>query len=319
VKIALGVGATCALAIGGALAALLLVGSVIGVSASAGAVPVAAVADIPAELLPMYRNAANQCGMAWEIVAAVGKVESDHGRSNAPGVHDGANFAGAEGPMQFLPDTWAAYGQDGNSDGSIDVYNIADAIEGAANYLCANGANRDESVRQALWNYNHSNDYVDQVLGIALSYRAKDYVLPVDPAAVGAGGFDKPHHDYPADDIPVPAGTPVVAARGGLVHRIDDGKCGWGVVIDGTDGNTYTYCHFSKVIVADGAQVATGSPLALSGGAAGSEGAGDAKGAHLHFAVTVAGRSVCPQTLLDAWARGEAADPASAPTSGCTS
>ena len=131
----------------------------------------AAVADIPPELLPVYQQAAKDtCEMPWGVLAAIGKVETDHGRSDLPGVHSGSNFAGAEGPMQFMPATWAAYGVDGNHDGVTDVYNSVDAIWGAANYLCANGAGDPPRLRDAIWNYNHDWGYVDDVLRRADAY-----------------------------------------------------------------------------------------------------------------------------------------------------
>ena len=64
--------------------------------------------DYPAVLPGLYLAAARTCpGLPWSVLAGIGKVESDHGRSDAPGVHSGANFAGAEGPMQFEPATFA--------------------------------------------------------------------------------------------------------------------------------------------------------------------------------------------------------------------
>lgn len=67
----------------------------------------AALADIPSGYLALYVDAATTCpGLDWSVLAAVGKAESDHGRSTLPGVTDGANYAGARGPMQFLPPTF---------------------------------------------------------------------------------------------------------------------------------------------------------------------------------------------------------------------
>jgi hypothetical protein len=130
-----------------------------------------ALSDIPPELLPVYQQAAKDtCGMPWGVLAAIGKVETDHGRSDLPGVHSGANFAGAEGPMQFEPGTWAAYGVDGNHDGVTDVYDSVDAIWGAANYLCSNGAGDPARLRDAIWNYNHDWGYVNDVLRRADEY-----------------------------------------------------------------------------------------------------------------------------------------------------
>lgn len=67
-----------------------------------------ALTDIPAEYLVLYRQTATLCsGLDWSILAAIGKIETDHGRSPLPGVHSGTNSAGAGGPMQFLASTFA--------------------------------------------------------------------------------------------------------------------------------------------------------------------------------------------------------------------
>ena len=98
-----------------------------------------AVQDIPPDLLALYRQAASLCpGLPWPALAGVGKVESDHNRP--PGQ---VSSAGAEGPMQFLPATWASYGLDGDADGRSDPFDPADAIPAAADYLCQHGAARD--------------------------------------------------------------------------------------------------------------------------------------------------------------------------------
>jgi len=69
-----------------------------------------ALSDIPADYLALYQAAALSCpGLDWSVLAAIGKVETDHGRSTLPGIHSGHNSAGAEGPMQFLPATFAGY------------------------------------------------------------------------------------------------------------------------------------------------------------------------------------------------------------------
>ena len=124
-----------------------------------------ALAEIPPDYLALYQEAAKTCpGLSWTILAAIGSIESSHGRSTAPGVHSGANFAGARGPMQFLAPTWAAYGVDGDKDGRRDEYNPADAVYGAANYLCASGAGDPSRLPDAIWAYNHADWYVDDVL-----------------------------------------------------------------------------------------------------------------------------------------------------------
>ncbi|MEU6038640.1 bifunctional lytic transglycosylase/C40 family peptidase [Actinomadura sp. NPDC047616] len=128
--------------------------------------------DIPPAYLRWYLDAANTCpGLPWNVLAAIGKTESDHGRSTAPGVHTGENHAGAGGPMQFLAPTWAAYGVDGDHDGRKDRYNPADAIHGAARLLCANGAGKGgRHLSRAIWHYNHSDHYVRTVLARAARY-----------------------------------------------------------------------------------------------------------------------------------------------------
>ena len=172
--VALGVAGVVAFvaAVGGAMVLFSL--AVLGADAEPGdhhASP-AALADIPPELLSVYRQAAESCGMAWSVLAAVGKTESDHGRSALAGVRSGSNQSGAMGPMQFLANTWAAYGVDADHDGSADVYGDIDAIWGAARYLCANGASDPARVRSALWRYNHADWYVAEVLEVAAGYRA---------------------------------------------------------------------------------------------------------------------------------------------------
>ncbi len=183
--------AAVALGVGGAMVALLLAVMAIGgmmlgaskaVGAPAGDPSAYAVADIPPEMLAIYRKAAETCpGLSWSVLAAIGSVETDHGRSTLPGVQSGENFAGAGGPMQFLQGTWDAYGVDGDGDGDKDRYDPVDAIWGAANYLCANGAGSGRE-RDAIWNYNHDWGYVDDVLR-----RADEYATAPVGGNVGSG------------------------------------------------------------------------------------------------------------------------------------
>jgi hypothetical protein len=131
----------------------------------------AAVADIPTQLIPTYQSAALTCpGLPWTVLAAIGKIESDHGRSRAVGVTSGENHAGAGGPMQFLSSTWAAYGVDGDGDGVISRYSPVDAIFGAARYLCASGAGQHSRLASAIFAYNHADWNVREVLAQAQSY-----------------------------------------------------------------------------------------------------------------------------------------------------
>jgi cell wall-associated NlpC family hydrolase len=143
--------------------------------------------DIPRAYLPLYQAAADSCpGLPWSVLAAIGKVESDHGRSTAPGVTSGANFAGAAGPMQIgiggkAGNTFAGYAVDADG-GGADVYNPADAVFTAAHYLCRNGAGRGADLAKAVFAYNHSDRYVSQVLAIASGYAATQGLPPGAPA-----------------------------------------------------------------------------------------------------------------------------------------
>jgi hypothetical protein len=120
--------------------------------------------------LDLYKRAATTCpGLPWTVLAAIGQVESDHGR-NA-----GQSSAGALGPMQFLPSTWKAYGVDGDGDGKADITNPFDAIPGAAKYLCASGGGKGgDSLYKAIFAYNHADWYVQKVLNLAAAY-ARQY------------------------------------------------------------------------------------------------------------------------------------------------
>ncbi|WP_243711315.1 lytic transglycosylase domain-containing protein [Actinomadura sp. KC216] len=123
----------------------------------------------PSSYLDLYKQAATTCrGLSWTVLAAIGQVESDHGRNAGP------SSAGALGPMQFMPATWKAYGVDGDRDGRADIMNPYDAIPGAAKYLCANGAGRGgKQLYRAVYQYNHAHWYVQKVLSLARAYAAR--------------------------------------------------------------------------------------------------------------------------------------------------
>jgi cell wall-associated NlpC family hydrolase len=139
---------------------------------------------VPADYLGLYKKAGSAFGMPWNVLAGVGKVETNHGRSTLPGVLSGENFAGAGGPMQFLAPTWAAFAVDGNSDGKKDRYDPEDAIPSAARYLKHNGA--PGRMRTAIFMYNHSWDYVDLVLSWAKRYGGGDFTVVQTDGAICA-------------------------------------------------------------------------------------------------------------------------------------
>jgi hypothetical protein len=115
----------------------------------------------------LYQAAATTCpGLSWTVLAAIGQIESDHGKNIGP------SSAGALGPMQFLPSTWAKWGRDADGDGKADILDPFDAVYSAAAYLCAYdpGAGL-TNLRAAVFAYNHADWYVDEVLALAVRYR----------------------------------------------------------------------------------------------------------------------------------------------------
>ena len=100
--------------------------------------PAANTSDIPSSYLKLYKAAGSRYGVDWRILAAIGKNESDHGRSKAPGVTSGRNYADCcSGPMQLCTvkscgNTWGYYAIDGDNDGVESVYDPADSIYAAA-------------------------------------------------------------------------------------------------------------------------------------------------------------------------------------------
>lgn len=157
---------------------MLLLVPVLAIAAVSGRIAVSspsqtAVADIPPDYLLLYEQAAVAFDVPWQVLAGIGKVECDHGRNPDPACwQEGAeNAAGAGGPMQFLASTWQTYGVAANGSGTPDRWNAADAILSAANYLKANGA--PENIEAAVFAYNHSDAYVQQVLAWAGLYASE--------------------------------------------------------------------------------------------------------------------------------------------------
>ncbi len=138
-----------------------------------GAASATATANIPPAMLALYQQAATTCpGLPWTVLAAIGTVESGNDQSTLPGVHSGANSAGAEGPMQFEPATFAAYDTPVPPGGVTppSPYDPTDAVYAAARDLCANGAENGAELSAAVFAYNHSQTYATEVLDLAQTY-----------------------------------------------------------------------------------------------------------------------------------------------------
>ena len=126
---------------------------------------------VPSSYLNLYKaSAAKYCpGMSWTVLAAIGEIESGNG------TNDGPSSAGARGPMQFMPATWAEWGIVGfGQSGPPDIMNPLDAVPSAARMLCADGAGSTTGLRGAIFAYNHATWYVDEVLALASEY-AQNY------------------------------------------------------------------------------------------------------------------------------------------------
>ena len=141
--------------------------------------------SIPANYLSLFKSIGTKYKVPWVVLAGIGKIESDDGRTTLPGVRSGSNAFGAAGPMQIgiggaSTNTWggapvhpatehvSGVATDANGDGIASVYEPADAIAGAAKYLLEHGILT--SIPNAIFAYNHLNSYVESVLGWANLY-----------------------------------------------------------------------------------------------------------------------------------------------------
>ncbi|MEU6606076.1 lytic transglycosylase domain-containing protein [Streptomyces shenzhenensis] len=202
-------------------------------------------AGIPATVLDAYKRAEAElrsakpgCNLPWELLAAIGKVESGQargGRVDANGDTlspilgpqlDGNGFAlirdtdngaydgnslydQAVGPMQFIPSTWAWAGRDGNGDGKKDPNNIYDAALAAGHYLCRYGW--DLSVQadldKAILSYNNSQDYLNTVLSWLEYYRRGTHSIPDGTGRLPSSRSDEPDRTSPSPSPEKPGGS----------------------------------------------------------------------------------------------------------------
>ncbi|WP_189698908.1 lytic transglycosylase domain-containing protein, partial [Streptomyces chromofuscus] len=201
-----------------------------------------AAAGIPATVLDAYKKAAAElreakpgCNLPWELLAAIGKVESGQagggnvdadGNTITPilgpalngngfahisdsdnGAYDGdSTYDRAVGPMQFIPTTWAWAGRDGNGDGVKNPNNIYDAALAAGHYLCRFGwdLSVEDDLHSAILSYNHSTDYLNTVLSWLEYYRKGTHEIPDGTGALPANRSDDPDRSKPATQKPSP-------------------------------------------------------------------------------------------------------------------
>lgn len=267
-------------------------------------------AGIPASVLAAYKRAEQSirstdpnCNLPWQLLAGIGKVESGQargGKVDANGttlspilgpVLNGVGFANisdtdngvydgdtthdrAIGPMQFIPSTWATWGQDANGDGKKDPSNIYDAAQAAGMYLCANDRNLavKADLDRAVLSYNHSREYLNTVLSWFEYYKRGTHQVPdgtgvlpgdrSDDRVTKPGGntpppkppVTKPPTPKPDPSKPVvpkpPTPTPAPATK---VARITDASTG---TLTATAGGTFA--HRPAVVALD----AAGKPVA---------------------------------------------------------
>jgi membrane-bound lytic murein transglycosylase B len=122
----------------------------------------------PTSYIQLFQeSAALYCpGLPWEVLAAIGQIESGFGANTGP------STAGALGPMQFLPSTWAEWGISGFGDqGPPNIMDPFDAVPSAARYLCAAGGSTAAGLPRAIFAYNHADWYVNEVLALARQYQ----------------------------------------------------------------------------------------------------------------------------------------------------
>jgi hypothetical protein len=196
--------------------------------------PQLAADGIPAVALDAYEKAAARvaqtypgCGLPWPLLAAIGRVESDHGRFGGSQLYANGNdvprvigiplngngtalvrdtdhgrldgdtvYDHAVGPMQFIPSTWATWGVDGNGDGVASPFNIYDAALAAADYLCAAGGNLQTAAGQirAVLAYNDSSAYLATVLSLEKIYASGQpgVTIPILPSVPEPPAHEKP-------------------------------------------------------------------------------------------------------------------------------
>lgn len=278
---------------------------------------------VPPQFMPYYRSAEEKYGIPWYILAAIHFHETTF--STHPSM---TSSVGAIGHMQFMPLTWigwnypggtrlgnaaipdhiltdpaqiakyGGYGTDANGDGRADPWDVEDAIHTTAKYLQANGFAQNQ--RNAIWHYNHSQTYVNNILSTAEKFKNAATYKPNGLPEITPGMFMVPlkdalvtshfgprwgrNHNGIDLDHPYPSNTaPIVAAADGVVTH-SQWMNGYGNIViikhnfDGTRYDT-AYAHLDSRAVSVGQTVKKGQFIGMMGNTGGS------KGAHLHFEI----------------------------------
>lgn len=265
--------------------------------------------DIPEVIFRSYVSASARtgevsggCEVRWTILAGIGKVEANHGRTHGSqttfsedgdvrpliigqpldGIsgttavpdsdqgrwdHDRV-WDHAVGPMQFIPSSWQSFGRDGNNDAEQDPHNAFDAALGAVAHLCVSAPGdyqERDALARALYAYNRSASYVDEVIYWIEYYDAVLDGLAILSGAAGARGdgpffvcpVQGPHHfsddfgvprpggrTHQGNDIFAATGTPIVAPFPGQAEANPNSLGGLAVNVYGAEGYVYN-AHMS--------------------------------------------------------------------------
>lgn len=297
--------------------------------------------EIPAEYIPIYQAAAKKYGVPWNLLAAHHRVETRFST-----IKKMVSPVGAVGHMQFMVLTWigwgyggdrlgnanipkeiltdpkmikkyGGYGVDANGDGKADPWDLEDAVFSAANYLAKNGA-AEGNLRKAVYAYNHSAQYVQEVLKFAKMYADGDY-QKVSKITAGKSGFARPLNTkvtsgfgrrvdpitgaagefHKGIDFACTKGQAIPAAKDGKVvysgwQNPNNKKEGYGlfVWVDHGGGYKTTYAHMSKSSVKVGYTVKMGDKVGECGST------GSSTGNHLHFEIFQNGNRVDPSPFV---------------------
>lgn len=245
-----------------------------------------AIAEIPADLLPRYVSAAATCpGLPWQVLAAIGFIESRHAQGRADPLTgnvappilgpalDGTNgtarlvdptspdgWMHAQGPMQFLPTTWQRWGRlaPNRPVGAVpSPHNAWDAIYSAAAYLCA-GRSQLDDLDAAILSYNRSHQYLRDVLDKAVEYGLGagggtvvvigGMTCPVAGPVTFSNDWGAPRsggRTHQGNDLFAPYGTPLVAIENGVIDHTTDVEQGLGGITVWLRGDSGTSYYYA--------------------------------------------------------------------------